>query len=65
MQQRREQFPGNVRDEEDFYAAQRERRADQRRRRPFIEEVNNSNPTLDEEDPRWDDLWTAVPSDEE
>jgi hypothetical protein len=58
MQQWREQFPSDVRDEEDFYAMQRaERRADRLHRWVFAEEeINNPNTTLDDEDPRWDDL---------
>jgi hypothetical protein len=53
---------GDVRDEEDFYVAQREeRRADRCHCRAFAEEeINNPNSTLNEEDPRWDDLWTAT-----
>jgi hypothetical protein len=50
---------GDVQNEEDFYAAQREkRRVDQRRSRVFIEdEVGKPGPSmLDDEDPRWDDL---------
>jgi hypothetical protein len=39
---------------------------DRRRRRTFAEEViDNPNSTLDDEDPRWDDLWTASASDDE
>jgi hypothetical protein len=29
------------------------------------EEVDNPNTTLDDEDPRWDDLWTATTSNDE
>jgi hypothetical protein len=71
MQQWWEQFQGDVRDdfqdEEAFYATQRAvRRADQRRHRAFAEEeINNPNSTLDDEDPMWDDLWTATTSDDE
>jgi hypothetical protein len=41
----RESFPGDVRDEKEFYAMKREeRRADRRRRREFAEqEVKNPN----------------------
>jgi hypothetical protein len=68
MQQWREQFPGDVRDEDDFYATQREaRRADRRRHRDFINaEVDKpGSSTLDDEDPRWDDMWTETTSDNE
>jgi hypothetical protein len=41
----RESFPGDVRDEEEFYAMKKEeRRADRRRRREFAEqEIKNPN----------------------
>jgi hypothetical protein len=66
-QQWREQFSGDVRDKEDLYAAHRKkRRANRRCHWAFAEEeIDNPNLTLDEEDPRWDDLWTAPTSDEE
>jgi hypothetical protein len=65
MEQWRKSFPGDVWDEEAFYAAQREeRRADRRRRRAFFEKVDNPNMALGDEDPRWDDLWTEATSDD-
>jgi hypothetical protein len=63
MQQWREQFPGDVRDEEDFYAAQR---ADRRRRQAFAErKIDNPNTTLDDEELRWDNVWTSTTSEDE
>jgi hypothetical protein len=64
MWQWREQFPSDVCDKEDFYATQRaERRADRRRGREFAEqEIDNPNTTLGDDDPRWDDVWTATTS---
>jgi hypothetical protein len=61
MWQWKEQFLSGVRDEEDFYATQRaERRANRRRHRNFAErKINNPNTTLGDDDPRWDDVWTA------
>jgi hypothetical protein len=39
---------------------------DRRRRQVFTEkEVDNPNTTLDDKDPRLDDLWTAMTSDDD
>jgi hypothetical protein len=67
MEQWRQSFQGDARDEEAFYAAQREeRRACLRRYRAFAEEeVDNLNTTLSDKDPRWDDLWSETTSDDE
>jgi hypothetical protein len=69
MQQRRESFPRDVRDEEEFYAMKREeRRADHRRGWDFIvHEVENpdSQVDLDSDGPIWNDLWTETTSDDE
>jgi hypothetical protein len=56
------QFSGDVRGEEEFYAMQMvERRVDRRPRWAFTEEgIDNPNTTLDDEDPRWDNLWTTT-----
>jgi hypothetical protein len=63
MQQWREQFPGDVRDEEDFYATQR---ADRHCRQAFAErKIDNPNTTLDDEDLRWDNIWTSTTSEDE
>jgi hypothetical protein len=63
MEQWRKQSLGDVQATGPFYAAKREeRRADQRRRGDFIEaEVDKPGPSMfDDEDPRWDDLWTET-----
>jgi hypothetical protein len=64
MQQWRESFPGDVRDEEEFFAMKREkRRADHCRRREFAEqELENPNTTedFDSDGPMWNDLWTGT-----
>jgi hypothetical protein len=67
MEQWRESFPGDVLMKREFYAVQRERRrADQRRRRDFIyNELGKPSSTLDDNDPRWDDMWTTTTSDDE
>jgi hypothetical protein len=48
----------------EFYAAQRaNRRVDRRRRRDFImEELDKPVCTLDDNDPRWVDMWTNTTS---
>jgi hypothetical protein len=65
MQQWREQFPGDVQNEEAFFAAQREeRRAGRRCRRAIaVEEIDNPYSTVDEHDLMWDDPWTETTSD--
>jgi hypothetical protein len=69
MQQWRDSFPGNVRDEEEFYAMKREeRRADRRRCWEFAEqELENSNSTknFDSDGPMLNDLWTKTTSDDD
>jgi hypothetical protein len=70
MQQWREEFPGDVRDEEAFFAMKREeRRADRRRRREYAErELENPNTTEDFEDEdgqMFNDLWTETTSDDD
>jgi hypothetical protein len=56
------QFPGDVRDEEEFYATQMvERRVtDVPIGRSPRRGINNPNTTLDDEDPRWGGLWTTT-----
>jgi hypothetical protein len=58
---------GDIMMEMDFYAAQRERRrAGQCRRRDFImEELDKPVSMLNDNDPRWDDMWTTTSSDDE
>jgi hypothetical protein len=61
MRQWREQFLDKIRNE-DFNTMQR---ADRCHRRAFAkQEVDNPNTTFDDEDPRWDDLWTTTTSDD-
>jgi hypothetical protein len=64
MRQWRAQFPSDVIDEVVFFNEQRTR--DRRCRREFSErEIDNLNTTWGEDDPRWDDVWTATTSDDE
>jgi hypothetical protein len=69
MQQWRESFPGDVRDEEFFVMKREERRADCRRRREYAErELENPNTTEDFEDSNgqmFNDLWTETISDDD
>jgi hypothetical protein len=69
MQQWRKGHPGDVQDEEAFYAAMREeRRADRRRHREFAEQ-ELADPFLpkmfDSDGPMWHDLWTEMTSDDD
>jgi hypothetical protein len=59
--------PERCHDEEVFFNKQRScRRGDRRRRREIAEqEIDNPNTTWGEDDPRWDDVWTATTSDDE
>jgi hypothetical protein len=69
MQQWRESFPGDVRDEEEFFAMKREERiADRHRCRTFAEqELENPNTTeeFESDGPMWNDLWTETTSDDD
>jgi hypothetical protein len=64
MEQWRESFPGDVPAKREFYVAQRvRRRADRRRHRDFIyDELDKPLSMLDDNDPRWDDMWTTTTS---
>jgi hypothetical protein len=65
MQQWREEHPGDVQDEEAFYAAKREERMAGRRRWEFAEQ-ELADPFLperfDSDVPMWNDLWTETTS---
>jgi hypothetical protein len=69
MQQWRESFPGDVRDEEEFFAMKREERIANRHRRRTIAEQELENPNTMEEfesdGPMWNDLWTETTSDDD
>jgi hypothetical protein len=70
MQQWREEFPGDVRDKEAFFAMKREeRRADHHHRQENAEqELENPNTTEDFEDEdgkMFNDLWTETTSDDD
>jgi hypothetical protein len=69
MQQWYKEQPGDIQDEEAFYAAKREeRRGDRRRHRQFAEqELENpfSPETFDSDGPIWNDLWTESTSDDD
>jgi hypothetical protein len=70
MQQWREEFPGDIRDEEAFFAMKREeRRVDRHRRREYAErELENPNTMEDFEDEdgkMFNDLWTETTSDDD
>jgi hypothetical protein len=69
MQQWRESFPEDVRDEEEFFAMKREERITNRhRRRTFAEqELENPNTTeeFESDGPMWNDLWTETTSDDD
>jgi hypothetical protein len=69
MQQWRESFMGDVRDEEEFYAMKREeRRADRRRRREYAEaelENPNSSNDFDSDGLLWNNLCTETTSDDD
>jgi hypothetical protein len=67
MRQWRAQYLSDVIDEEAFFNEQRScRRRDRRCHREIAErEINNPNTTWGEDDPRWDDIWTAATSDDE
>jgi uncharacterized protein YndB with AHSA1/START domain len=68
MQQWREEFPGDIRDEEAFFTIKREeRRANRHRRREHAEqELENPNTTEDFEDGQmFNDLWTETTSDDD
>ena len=58
----RREFPQDVQAELEFYRSRRaERRAyreDRRRRKAFINAQLAGPQTIDDDDPRWDDLWT-------
>jgi hypothetical protein len=61
--------PGDVRNEEEFYAVKREKmRADHRHRREFAEqelETPNSTENFDSDGPMWNDLWTETTFDDD
>jgi hypothetical protein len=69
MQQWREGHPGDVQDEEAFYAAKREdRRAGRHRRREFAEqELENpfSPERFDSHGSMWNDIWTETTYDDD
>jgi hypothetical protein len=69
MQQWCEEHPGDVQDEEAFYATKREeRRVYRRRYREFAQQelVDPFLPeTFDSDGPMWNDLWTETTSDDE
>jgi hypothetical protein len=58
----RREFPQDVQAELEFYrskrAERRAYRADRRRRKAFINAQLAGPQTIDDDDPRWDDLWT-------
>jgi hypothetical protein len=64
-----ESFPGDIRDEEEFFVMKREkRRADRRRRWEFAEqELENPNTTeeFDSDGLMWNDLWIEITSDDD
>jgi hypothetical protein len=64
-----ESFPGDARDEEEFFAMKREeRRADHRRHQEFAEqELENPNTMedFDSDGPMWNDLWIETTSDDD
>jgi hypothetical protein len=63
MEQWRESFLGFVLAEREFYAPQREeRRVDRCRCRDFIYNEMTSHRHVDDNDPRWDDMWTTTTS---
>jgi hypothetical protein len=69
MQQWREKFPRDVRDEEAFFAMKREeKRADRRRHQEYAErELENPNTTEyfeDEDGQMFNDMWTEITSDD-
>jgi hypothetical protein len=69
MQQWRKEHPGDVQDEDAFYAMKREeRRTDRRRHREFAEqELENpfSPKNFDSDGPMRNDLWTETTDDDE
>jgi hypothetical protein len=67
MRQWREQIPCDVDNTEAFFADLRAQRRSTRRRRRAIAEFELENPstTWGENDPRWDDIWTATTSDDD
>jgi hypothetical protein len=69
MQQWREEHPGDIQDEEAFYAAKRvERRAERCHRREFAEQelADPFSPkTFDSDGPMWNNLWTETTSDDD
>jgi hypothetical protein len=58
----RREFPQDVQAELEFYrsrrAERRAYRADRRWRKAFINAQLAGPQTIDDDDPRWDDLWT-------
>ena len=63
MEAWKRQFPEDVIADAEFWAQRKaEREAyhdDRRRRKAFINDQLYVRTTIDDEDPRWDDLWTA------